>query len=204
MAYFPFFVDLSGQRGLIVGGGTVALRKAEKLLPYGPALTVVAPEPVSELAALPVTLVRRSFQETDLDSADFVIAATDDENENHRISALCRGRNIPVNVVDDKAACSFLFPALVRRGSLSVGVSTGGSSPTAAIWLKKQIEAILPEQTEEILTWLEEQRPILKERLPDQRARAACFARLFAACLALGRPLTEQERERELGEDTYG
>lgn len=204
MAYFPFFVDLEGQRGLIVGGGTVALRKAEKLLPYGPALTVVAPEPVSELAALPVTLVRRSFQETDLDSADFVIAATDDENENHRISALCRGRNIPVNVVDDKAACSFLFPALVRRGSLSVGVSTGGSSPTAAIWLKKQIEAILPEQTEEILTWLEEQRPILKERLPDQRARAACFARLFAACLALGRPLTEQERERELGEDTYG
>lgn len=204
MAYFPFFVDLEGQRGLIVGGGTVALRKAEKLLPYGPALTVVAPEPVSELAALPVTLVRRSFQETDLDSADFVITATDDENENHRISALCRGRNIPVNVVDDKAACSFLFPALVRRGSLSVGVSTGGSSPTAAIWLKKQIEAILPEQTEEILTWLEEQRPILKERLPDQRARAACFARLFAACLALGRPLTEQERERELGEDTYG
>ena len=204
MAYFPFFVDLSGQRGLIVGGGTVALRKAEKLLPYGPALTVVAPEPVSELAALPVELTRREFQPEDLDRADFVIAATDDENENHRISALCRGRNIPVNVVDDKAACSFLFPALVRRGNLSVGVSTGGSSPTAAIWLKEQIEGLLPEQTEEILTWLEAQRPLLKERLPNQRARAACFARLFAACLALGRPLTEQERERELGEDTYG
>lgn len=195
MAYFPFFVDLEGQRGLIVGGGTVALRKAEKLLPYGPALTVVAPEPVSELAALPVTLVRRSFQETDLDSADFVIAATDDENENHRISALCQERKIPVNVVDDKEACSFLFPALVRRGNLSVGVSTGGSSPTAAIWLKEQIEGLLPEQTEEILTWLEAQRPLLKERLPNQRARAACFARLFAACLELGRPLTEEERD---------
>ena len=195
MAYFPFFVDLAGQRGLIVGGGTVALRKVEKLLPYGPGLTVVAPEPVSELAALPVELTRRPFQETDLDRADFVIAATDDEQENHRISALCQERRLPVNVVDDKGACSFLFPALVRRGSLSVGVSTGGSSPTAAIWLKKQIEAILPEQTEEILTWLEEQRPILKERLPDQRARAACFARLFAACLELGRPLTEEERD---------
>ena len=195
MAYFPFFVDLSGQRGLIVGGGTVALRKVEKLLPYGPGLTVVAPEPVSELAALPVTLVRRSFQETDLDRADFVIAATDDEQENHRISALCRGRNIPVNVVDDKEACSFLFPALVQRGNQSVGVSTGGSSPTAAVWLKEQIEGLLPEQTEEILTWLEEQRPLLKERLPDQRARAARFARLFAACLERGRPLTEEERD---------
>lgn len=69
MAYFPFFVDLEGQRGLIVGGGTVALRKAEKLLPYGPALTVVAPEPVSELAALPVELTRREFQPEDLDRA---------------------------------------------------------------------------------------------------------------------------------------
>ena len=88
MAYFPFFVDLSGQRGLIVGGGTVALRKAEKLLPYGPALTVVAPEPVSELAALPVELTRREFQPEDLDRADFVIAATDTEAANHRLSAL--------------------------------------------------------------------------------------------------------------------
>lgn len=195
MAYFPFFVDLEGQRGLIVGGGTVALRKAEKLLPYGPALTVVAPEPVSELAALPVELTRREFQPEDLDRADFVIAATDNEEENHRISALCQGRKIPVNVVDDKEACSFLFPALVRRGNLSVGVSTGGSSPTAAIWLKEQIEGLLPEQTEEILTWLEAQRSLLKERLPDQRARAACFARLFAACLERGRPLTEEERD---------
>lgn len=195
MAYFPFFVDLEGQRGLIVGGGTVALRKAEKLLPYGPGLTVVAPEPVSELAALPVELTRREFQPEDLDRADFVIAATDNEEENHRISALCRGRKIPVNVVDDKEACSFLFPALVRRGNLSVGVSTGGSSPTAAIWLKEQIDALLPERTEDILTWLEEQRPLLKERLPDQRARAARFARLFAACLEWGRPLTEEERD---------
>ena len=195
MAYFPFFVDLEGQRGLIVGGGTVALRKAEKLLPYGPALTVVAPEPVSELAALPVELTRREFQPEDLDRADFVIAATDNEEENHRISALCQGRKIPVNVVDDKEACSFLFPALVRRGNLSVGISTGGSSPTAAVWLKEQIEGLLPEHTEEILTWLEGQRPILKERLPHQRERAVCFARLFAACLERGRPLTEEERD---------
>ena len=140
-------------------------------------------------------LTRREFQPADLDRADFVIAATDNEEENHRISALCQERKIPVNVVDDKEACSFLFPALVRRGNLSVGVSTGGSSPTAAIWLKEQIEGLLPEQTEEILTWLEAQRPLLKERLPNQRARAACFARLFAACLERGRPLTEEERD---------
>ena len=66
MAYFPFFVDLSGQRGLIVGGGTVALRKAEKLLPYGPELTVVAPEPIPALTALPFSVERRLVIECDL------------------------------------------------------------------------------------------------------------------------------------------
>ena len=144
MAYFPFFVDLSGQRGLIVGGGTVALRKAEKLLPYGPELTVVAPEPIPALTALPVTLERRRVRETDLEGASFVIAATDDREENHRISALCQGRKIPENVVDDKEACSFLFPALVRRGNLSVGVSTGGSSPTAATKTKDRASHSTP------------------------------------------------------------
>ena len=129
MAYFPFFVDLEGQRGLIVGGGTVALRKAEKLLPYGPALTVVAPEPVSELAALPVELTRREFQPEDLDRADFVIAATDNEEENHRISALCQGRKIPVNVVDDKEACSFLFPALCGEGTCPWVSPPGAAAP---------------------------------------------------------------------------
>ena len=166
---------------------------------------VIAPEVLPALADLPgVTVLRRPFSPEDLEGADFVIAAADDRAVNARVSALCRGQKRPVNVVDDPARCSFLFPALVRRGSLSVGISTGGSSPTAAVWLKEQIEGLLPEHTEEILTWLEGQRPILKERLPHQRERAACFARLFAACLALGRPLTEQERERELGEDTYG
>ncbi|MEI3140615.1 MAG: bifunctional precorrin-2 dehydrogenase/sirohydrochlorin ferrochelatase [Lawsonibacter sp.] len=129
MAYFPFFVDLEGQRGLIVGGGTVALRKAEKLLPYGPALTVVAPEPVSELAALPVELTRREFQPEDLDRADFVIAATDNEEENHRISALCQGRKIPVNVVDDKEACSFLFPPWCGEGTCPWASPPGAAAP---------------------------------------------------------------------------
>ena len=188
MAYFPFFVDLSGQRGLIVGGGTVALRKAEKLLPYGPELTVVAPEPVPALTALPVTLERRRFRETDLEGAGFVIAATDDREENHRISALCRGQNVPVNAVDDREACSFLFPALVRRGDLSVGISTGGSSPTAAVWLKEQIAALLPEGMEEILDWLEAQRPVLKAAIPQENQRTRAFSRLFAACLAAGGP----------------
>lgn len=189
MAYFPFFVDLTGRTGLLVGGGAVALRKAEKLLPYGPALTVVAPEVLPALTDLPgVTVIRRPFSPADLEGADFVIAAADDGAVNAQVSALCRGQKRPVNVVDDPARCSFLFPALVRRGSLSVGISTGGSSPTAAIWLKEQIAALLPEGMEEILDWLEAQRPVLKAAIPEENQRARAFSRLFAACLAAGGP----------------
>lgn len=202
MGYFPFFIELSGQAGLIVGGGTVALRKVEKLLPYGPKLTVVAPGFVPELAAIEgLDLVRRPFHPSDLDGAFFVIAATDDTQLNHQISALCQARGIPVNVVDDKQACTFLFPALVKRGDLSVGISTGGASPTAAIWLKEQIAALLPEGLEDILSWLEGQRPLLKERFPQERRRAALFARLFSACMEAGGPLGGQELEHILQQE---
>ena len=201
MGYFPFFIQLQDAPGLLVGGGTVALRKAEKLLPYGPSLTVVAPEIGPELAALPgLALEYRPFRPEDVEGMAFVIAAAGDRELNHRVARLCREKGVPVNVVDDREACSFLFPALVKRGELSVGISTGGSSPTAAIWLKEQIAALLPQGLEDILTWLEEQRPLLKARWPEERVRARGFSALFSACLAAGRPLTGAEREQCLEE----
>lgn len=203
MAYFPFFVDLAGRRGLIVGGGNVALRKAEKLLAYGPELTVVAPDIRPELAALPgVRTVCRAVMPEDI-TADltFVVAASDDRERNHAVAALCREKNIPVNVADAPEEGSFLFPALVQRGPLSVGISTSGASPTAAVWLKEQTQALLPKRLDEILLWLESQRGPLKERFPEGAARARAFQTLFYACLELERPLTEYERDERLGGD---
>ena len=117
MPYFPMFIDLKDKPVLIVGGGAVALRKLEKLRPYGPALTVVAPEISPEIEAAPdVTVRHRAFQREDLcPPPAMVIAATDDRETNHTVAALCREKNIPVNVADDPAACTFLFPALVQQ-----------------------------------------------------------------------------------------
>ena len=194
MAYFPMFVDLRNRSGLIVGGGVVALHKVEKLLPYGPRLTAIAPELLPELLTVPdLQLQRRPFRIEDLNGADFVIAASDDRELNHAVADQCWARKIPVNVVDDKGACSFLFPALVQRGDLSVGISTGGASPTAAIWLKNEITALLPQGLDEILVWLESQRSHIKALCPDETARARIFARLFTACLETGTPLSESE-----------
>lgn len=194
MAYFPFFIDLDGKKGLIAGGGSVALRKVEKLLPYGPTLTVVAPVICPELACISgVNFKLRPFSPTDLDGASFVIAATDDPVLNRSIAQLCQQSGIPVNAVDDKDACTFLFPALVQQGSLCVGISTGGTSPSAAIWLKNQIDALLPANLDCILMWLEEQRPRVKNILPDEAARSQLFTTLFSACLKKGDTLSEDE-----------
>ena len=189
MAWFPFFVSLDGAPGLLAGGGQVALRKAEKLLDYGPRLTVVAPRVCPELEELArsarIPLVRRGFQEEDLEPAPlFVIAATGDRALNHRIAALCRRRRILVNVVDDPSACGFLFPALVRRGRLSVGISTGGASPTAAVWLKERVEEALPLDFASILDRLALRRAEEKEALPQESARAERFRAAFEAELA--------------------
>ena len=196
MPYFPLFIDLKDRPCLIVGGGRVACRKVEKLRPYGPNITLIAPEFCPELEAMTdVVCLRRAFENDDIRGMTLVIAATDDATLNCRVSQLCQAENIPVNVVDDRENCTFLFPCLVQEGELSVGISTGGASPTAAIWLKEQIGALLPTDFDAILVWLEGLRPRFKEEIPEESRRAALFSAAFRACLEKGGSLTEQELE---------
>lgn len=194
MAYFPFFVDLTGKKGVIVGGGTVALRKIEKLLPFSADLYVIAPEICAEVRAIQgIHLIERRYVPGDEAEAYFVIAATGDAECNHQISARCKEQNILVNVVDDAAYCGFLFPSLVQQGDLTIGISTGGSSPTAAICLKKQIAALIPDQFDEILDFLHRQRDEIKALVPNEKERHVLLRQLFFACVQVQRPLGQEE-----------
>ena len=191
MGYFPFFMDLEGWEGLVAGGGTVALRKIEKLLPYGPRLTVAAPELLPEIENTPgLTLVRRVFTPSMLEGKRFVIAATDDPEANREIAVLCRERGVLVNAVDDKEQCTFLFPALLKRGELTLGVSTAGASPSAAAWVRRRAAEAVPENFGELLDGLAALRPTVRQRVPEAR-RADVFARLLAVGLEEGFPLPE-------------
>lgn len=201
MPLFPIFIDLKGRRALIVGGGHVALRKAERLSPYGADIFAVAPEFIPGFAGIPgVTLLERRFEPGDIDGAALVIAATDDPELNAAVSELCRWENVPVNVVDDIEKCSFVFPSLVRRGELSVGISTGGASPSAAQYVRRGVEQLVPEGFEGILDFLSAHRAEVKAALPAER-RAAAFAALFERCLERGGPLSEAEFAAFLGGD---
>ena len=199
MAYFPFFVELAGASGLVAGGGKVALRKVEKLLPYGPRLTVIAPRIDEKILAMPgVVCLRRAFEPADLEGKDFAVAAAGDREVNHWISRLCRERKIPVNVVDDKEASSFLFPSLIKRGELSVGISTGGSSPSAAIYLKERFAEAVPKNLPEILDFLAGERANIRQAVSCGGRREALMKELFWACMEQGGPLTREEVRRRM------
>lgn len=210
MGYFPFFVELKGKRGLIVGGGIVAERKVRKLLPYEPELLVVAPEIDGGIRKLSeevkekrtkkedtpeLILSERAFEDADLEKMDFVIAATSDEALNTRIAKLCEEKHILVNVVDDKEKCGFLFPSLIREGKLSIGISTEGASPRVATTFRTRLSADIPAQMEEILDYLEKIRPFAKVVIKDDKKRAAFLMELADICMEKGRPLTEAECE---------
>ena len=172
MSYFPFFEDIEGRHCLIVGGGRVAARKAEKLRPFRPCLSVCAPGICDEIRNMDgVELIEREFAEEMLAGADMVIAATDNSKLNHKISALCKEKKIPVNVVDDKDYCSFIFPALINRGSMTIGITTGGASPLAARKTREIIEQALPENIEEALEMLESIRGDIKRRYESEKER---------------------------------
>lgn len=194
MSYFPFFVDIQDAPALIVGGGTVALRKVEKLLPYGADLTVIAPELCAELRELPVKIEQRHVQPEDIDVHwQFVVAASDDAGTNRLISRLCREQRIPVNVVDVQEECSFVFPCLIQRGKLSIGISSSGASPTLAIHLKNQVSQLIPDHVEELLDFLEAQRKWVRTEIPTEPQRTRLYKAMLEQCLALNRTLTERE-----------
>ena len=139
MTLFPFFMDINNKEALIIGGGKHALEKIEKLKPYGVRLHVVAPDLLPEIEADPsLRLYRRNVKSEDLtEDLVFVIVAGESQEENRKIADLCRKKKILVNVVDDLPACQFVFPSLIQKGSLSIGICTGGASPAVGVQLKQ-------------------------------------------------------------------
>jgi siroheme synthase-like protein len=114
-----------------------------------------------------VEVIRREYRTEDLDEVDYVIAATGIREINDKVCREAKQRRIPVNVVDDPENCDFIFPSVVRRGRMVVGVSTGGAGPRVAVRLRKQIEEMLPEDIEEILDILARERIRAKKEIPD-------------------------------------
>lgn len=179
MGYFPFFVDVENQNCLVVGGGVVALRKIEKLLPFNPNITVVSPKVHKEILSIEnIDIIKRKFDFNDLKEKSFVITATDDKVLNKEIYNSCEENNIPVNTVDDKDNCSFIFPALAKNKGVTVAISTSGKSPLYAKYLRKKIENLI-QDSESIVHNLSKYREIIKNEISLEENRKVAFEKLL-------------------------
>jgi len=146
MGYYPAFLDVTDEPCLVVGGGQPAQAKALGLLEAGARVTVVWGRVIEAIRRLDVTVLERQFSESDLDGCRLVIDASGDPASGVRVSAAARARGVPVNVLDRPALCTFIAPALVRRGPLQVAISTSGRSPFLAAHLRRLVERWLGEE----------------------------------------------------------
>jgi len=147
--YLPLFFKLENRTAVLVGGGQVALRKAHLLHQAGARLVVVSHMITTELADLVMSqqgqIIIGDYQAELLDGADLVIAATDDQPLNVQVHADALMRNLPVCVVNNPALCSFIFPAIIDRSPVVVGVSSGGGSPVLSRLLRAKLETWIPQ-----------------------------------------------------------
>ena len=148
-AYFPMFFDMTGQKIVIAGAGVIATRRAETLAGFDADLVVVAPEGTEAMEQLErdgaVRWERKTFEESDLDGAYMVLAATSDRELNDAIVEMCRSRKILVNHAGDKNQCDFYFPGIARDGRIVIGATTSGKNHRLARQL-----------TEGLRVWLEQ------------------------------------------------
>lgn len=149
MDYLPIFLDLRGRKGLVVGGGDTAARKAALMLNAGAWVTAVSPEPLSpafaELAGTDRLIhVQAAFQEKQLDGVDVVFAASEDEALDKAVHDAARARHLPVNVVDKPGVCSFIMPSIIDRSPVMVAVSSGGEAPVLSRLLRARLETLIP------------------------------------------------------------
>jgi len=144
MGYIPIFLDVSGKPCLVVGGGQVAERKVRALLAAGAEITIVSPGLSAGLAVLArrgeVRHLARRWRRGEMAGFALVYAATGDASLHREIAAEAAELRIPINVADTPELCSFIAPAVIRRGDLQIAISTGGASPALAARLRRELE----------------------------------------------------------------
>jgi precorrin-2 dehydrogenase/sirohydrochlorin ferrochelatase len=183
MKTYPIYlIGMERRRVVVVGGGSVAARKVEGLLEAGARVTVISPILTPELEVLAeagrIAVIGRPYRQGDLAGAFLVIAATNDADVNQAVWREAEQCGCLVNVVDDPAHCNFITPALVRRGEVTLAISTGGASPALARRLREQLEAQVGPEYGELASLLAELRPELRARYREERARQEAAFRL--------------------------
>ena len=195
MNTFPLFFKLENQPVAIVGGGEVAQRKADLLRRAGADLTIIAPKISAQIHALlgddkqQTATVDTPAAKHQLICADYdkkwlvdkrlVIAATDDQALNEQIYQDAKALNIPVNVVDTPHLCDFIFPAIVDRSPIVIGISSNGQAPVLARLLRARLETLIPQSYGKLAKLAGNLRAEVKAKIPTLTGRRQFWERAF-------------------------
>lgn len=190
MAVFPLFVELKGKKCIVVGGGNVATRKIDTLLKFDADITVISPEASERINELDskgkIKLIRKEYSMEDIEGAFMVIAATSDSCLNSKIWEDCVKKGAFVNVADNPEKCTFVFPSIVKRGNMVLGISTSGGYPLLARYTRKEIEKIFPQHFERVVNALEGVRKRALDQIDDPNKRKELLNNIIDQITPLG------------------
>jgi len=180
---YPISLDLRDQPVLLVGGGEVAHRKAQGLSRSGCRLTVVAREFSPAFRAWleehRFRVEQRAYRDGEAAQYFLVISATDDARVNRSVFEDAQRAGRLINVVDQPGLCNVYIPSRIERGNLQVAISTAGTSPAFARWLRRELEGVIPERYGLLLDRVAAIRARVKETFPSPDARRRVLERLL-------------------------
>ena len=181
--FYPVYLNLKGKRVVVIGGGEVAERKVESLLETGASITVVSPEATARLSELAnqkqIELHKRPYHSADCTGAALVLSATDDPEVSTSVWNAARASGALVNTADQPGLCDFIMPAVVRRGDLTIAISTGGASPALAARLRSRLSRMVGPEYERLLDLLARARPEIRRRVQCGNHRKALHYRIL-------------------------
>ena len=180
--YYPVYIELREQPCVVIGGGKIAEGKVEGLLAAKANVTVISPDLTANLRELveekKITYIARAYQPGDLTGAFMVICATDQAQINHQVWQEASANRQLVNVVDDTPRCNFIAPSILRKGDLTIAISTSGKAPALAVRLKERLQRELGPEYERFLELAGELREPLARQVPDFETRKALWYEL--------------------------
>src|SRR5258706_1398289 len=183
MRYYPVYLNLTGRPAVVIGGGAIAEGKVLGLLEVDAQVTLIAPEVTPALYELienkKITWEQRAYQQGDLEGAAIAISATDDREVNKRVWDEAQARGILINVVDDPPYCDFIAPAIVRRGDITLAISTNGKMPALAAHLRRELEKSFRDEYVQLLEITTPLREQLAAQHLDYTVRQQLWRKLF-------------------------
>jgi uroporphyrin-III C-methyltransferase/precorrin-2 dehydrogenase/sirohydrochlorin ferrochelatase len=218
MQALPIFMNITQRLCVVIGGGEVALRKVSLLLRANATVKLFAPEICLQLQALvdaqKITYIPAHFEPQQINAACLVIAATDDEAVNQAVSVAAKAQNIPVNVVDAPALCTFTMASIVERAPIVIAISSEGTAPVLARYIRTKIETMLPAGYGRIAAIAGEFRDKVKAKFATSQERRIFWEGILqgpiverilagqesAARLALEKAIADQPDTQQMGE----